>query len=80
MTTSNRAVRGFRPVSNINPKTTHHALQKHDRLTRYGQRIVVAHQFGLPSFHDWKHAIGEVPQRRLRVLLRPIVESPFEIR
>ena len=29
------------------------------------KRIVVAHQFGLPSFHDWKHAIGEVRQRRL---------------
>jgi len=37
MTNSNRAVRGFRPASIINPKTPHHALQKHDRLTRYGQ-------------------------------------------
>ena len=33
---SSRAVRGFRPASNINPKTPHHALQKHDRLTSYG--------------------------------------------
>ena len=41
------------------------------------KRIVVAHQFGLPSFHDWKHAIGEVRQRRLSVLLRPIVEFAF---
>jgi len=37
MTNSNRAVRGFRPGSKFNPKTPHHALQKHDRLTRYGQ-------------------------------------------
>ena len=22
------------------------------------KRVVVAHQFGLPSFHDWKHSIG----------------------
>ncbi len=35
---SSRAVRGFRPASNINPKTPHHALQKHDRLTSYGHR------------------------------------------
>ncbi len=41
------------------------------------KRIVVAHQFGLPSFHDWKHAIAEVRQRRLSVLLRPIVEFAF---
>jgi hypothetical protein len=25
------------PPSTFNPKTPHHALQKHDRLTRYGQ-------------------------------------------
>src|SRR5208337_3734412 len=41
------------------------------------KRIVVAHQFCLPSFHDWKHAIGEVRQRHLSVLLRPIVEFAF---
>src|ERR1700729_930176 len=37
------------------------------------KRIVVVHQFGLPSFHDWKHAVGEMRQRRLGMLLRPIV-------
>ena len=36
MTNPNRAVRGFRPGSTITQKTPHHALQKHDSLTRYG--------------------------------------------
>ena len=44
------------------------------------KRIVVAHQFGLPSFHDWKQNTGEAAMSAAMINVGLMRESRFPIR